>query len=127
MVAFLYFLVETFDRFAYLIGRFFGSHKAFPQLSPGKTWEGYAGGFLFALAGGVGFNLLVFKWGWTEFTMTWGVALIAGISGDLITSWYKRKNNRKDFDPLISLHGGILDIYDSLLFGAIALAAMYFV
>ena len=59
--------------------------------------------------------------------MTWGVALIAGISGDLITSWYKRKNNRKDFDPLISLHGGILDIYDSLLFGAIALAAMYFV
>lgn len=127
VVAFLYFLVETFDSFAYLIGRFFGSHKAFPQLSPGKTWEGYAGGFLFALAGGVGFNLLVFKWGWTEFTMTWGVALIAGISGDLITSWYKRKNNRKDFDPLISLHGGILDIYDSLLFGAIALAAMYFV
>ena len=61
VVAFLYFLVETFDSFAYLIGRFFGSHKAFPQLSPGKTWEGYAGGFLFALAGGVGFNLLVFK------------------------------------------------------------------
>jgi phosphatidate cytidylyltransferase len=127
VIAFLYFLVETFDSFAYLVGRFFGSHKAFPQLSPGKTWEGYMGGFLLAFAGSIGFNLLIFKWGWWEFTLTWGLALIAGISGDLITSWYKRKNNRKDFAPLSSLHGGILDIYDSLLFGAIALAAVYFI
>jgi phosphatidate cytidylyltransferase len=127
VVAFLYFVVETFDSFAYLIGRFFGSHKAFPQLSPSKTWEGYAGGLLFALTGAVGFNVLVFKWDWWEFTLTWGLALIAGIGGDLITSWYKREQDRKDFNPLMSLHGGIIDIYDSLLFGAIALAAVYFI
>ena len=127
LIGFLYFIVEMFDSFAYLIGRFFGSHKIFPQLSPGKTWEGYFGGAFFALAGGIGFNLLVFEWDWWKFTLTWGIVLVAGISGDLIISWYKRKGNRKDFAPLISLHGGILDIYDSLLFGAIALAAVYFI
>ena len=36
------------DMGAYLVGSLFGKHKMVPHLSPGKTWEGFAGAIVFA-------------------------------------------------------------------------------
>ena len=35
------------DNGCLLFGKLFGKHKCFPHLSPNKTWEGVAGGYVF--------------------------------------------------------------------------------
>ena len=42
-------LTWTFDTFAYLFGVTFGKHKIMPSISPKKSWEGFAGGFLITI------------------------------------------------------------------------------
>ena len=61
LVAFI--LVETFDSYALLGGKFFGRHKAFPVLSPRKTVEGLVIGaiVLMLTAGLVGAGFGMFK------------------------------------------------------------------
>src|SRR3972149_1622052 len=51
-------LFATFgcDTFAYFIGRSLGRHKMAPKVSPGKTWEGAAGGLL---GGGIGAGIFL--------------------------------------------------------------------
>ena len=41
------------DTGAFFIGKPFGRHKMTPIASPNKSWEGSAGGFLFAVAGAI--------------------------------------------------------------------------
>lgn len=108
-------LLWTTDSGAYFTGKTFGRHKLFPRISPGKTWEGWVGGLLLALA--AGYVLALFfhdldRWHWL------GVALIVavfGVLGDLIESLLKRSLQVKDSGTLIPGHGGILDRFDSLL------------
>ena len=40
-----YLVSWVFDICAFFAGSFFGRHKMFPTISPGKTWEGFAAGF----------------------------------------------------------------------------------
>ncbi len=35
---------------AYYVGKSLGKHKLVPKISPNKTWEGFAGGILLAIA-----------------------------------------------------------------------------
>ena len=106
------------DTFAYVSGRLFGKHKLTPILSPGKTWEGLLGGFLFSLVGG----WLLFKIGgdyklWVCLLLS---TLVSGLSlwGDLFQSGLKRKRSVKNSGDILPGHGGILDRFDSLLFVA---------
>jgi phosphatidate cytidylyltransferase len=46
------------DSGAYLIGSRFGRHPLTPRLSPKKTWEGYLGGVVFSVLGGLGLAAL---------------------------------------------------------------------
>ena len=48
-----------------------------------------------------------------------GLIIISAILGDLVFSAYKRIYETKDFMTLIKGHGGIIDIYDSLLISSI--------
>lgn len=114
---FIFALMWAADSGAYFAGKSFGRHKLAPRVSPGKTWEGVAGGLiasaLLAVFAGYGF-------GWEGERLLLFVALAlacAAISivGDLFFSLLKRQQNLKDTGHLFPGHGGILDRVDSLL------------
>jgi phosphatidate cytidylyltransferase len=115
-----YFLV-TFgaDSGAYYAGRALGKHKLLPKVSPGKTWEGVAGGVVLSsvfalLASFTFFPELPFK-----FSIPLAIVMTAfGILGDLAESAIKRGANVKDAASILPGHGGLLDRLDSLLFCA---------
>lgn len=111
-------LVWVADSFAYFIGRKFGKHKIAPAISPGKSWEGAAGGLVCAVV----YILIVRNAGWLGFeTSAAGAAAVAAvltvvsICGDLLESWLKRAAGVKDSSNLLPGHGGVFDRTDSLL------------
>ncbi|MBR0132609.1 MAG: phosphatidate cytidylyltransferase [Lachnospiraceae bacterium] len=110
------------DTCAYFSGVFLGKHKAFPVLSPKKTWEGCIGGVLGATVIGTGFaavfadKITVFKYPIPAIALIVFVCSILSIFGDLAASAIKRENNIKDYSNLIPGHGGIMDRFDSVIF-----------
>ncbi|MBP7514107.1 MAG: phosphatidate cytidylyltransferase [Flavobacteriales bacterium] len=115
------FLLWTSDTGAYLVGRSFGRNKLMPLVSPGKTWEG--------LAGGVALTLLV-GWllarSWNELSSSqWllGAVVVAVTAtlGDLLESAFKRARGVKDSGNILPGHGGILDRFDGFLLAAPAM------
>jgi len=117
-------VVETNDSFALLVGKLMGRTRPFPNLSPGKTLAGLVGGML--AGAGAGFVIARCLIGLAPVPALVAVAatLLAGLAGDLLVSALKRARGAKDFRPLALIHGGLLDIYDSLLFAAPALLAL---
>ena len=115
-------LVWVNDTFAYLTGSLIGKHKMTPLLSPGKTWEGFAGGMIFTLLA----TWIIFMITGILGEGTWLIiALIVasmGLAGDLFESGLKRSTKVKNAGKLLPGHGGILDRFDSLLFVAPAVA-----
>lgn len=111
---FLFGLVAAADVGAFFAGRSFGRLKLAISVSPGKTWEGVAGGAAAAalVAAGVGL------WADMHVPMMAGLGLlIAAVSvlGDLTISMFKRSEGIKDTGTLFPGHGGVLDRIDSLL------------
>jgi phosphatidate cytidylyltransferase len=107
------------DTAAYFVGHLIGRHKLAPTVSPGKTWEGFAGGLLGGTAGALAVRAL----GLSELPLVdaavLGLAVAAlGAAGDLVESVLKRWAGVKDSGALFPGHGGALDRLDSLLFGA---------
>ena len=105
------------DTSAYAVGRLIGRRRMAPSISPGKTWEGAAGGLLGAVAASVALVALLEG---VETCLLPAVALgmsvgVAAQAGDLFESWLKRKAGVKDSGALIPGHGGLLDRLDSLL------------
>jgi phosphatidate cytidylyltransferase len=114
------FVPKCCDIGAYFTGRLLGRHKMSPILSPGKTWEGAAGGVVAAVLAAIAISLFVPKLmaNWVM-AIELGLALaIAGIVGDLAESLIKRDRARKDSSSAVPGFGGILDVVDSILFAA---------
>jgi phosphatidate cytidylyltransferase len=114
-------LLWTNDTAAYLFGRSFGRHKLAPSTSPGKTWEGWAGGAVATLA--VAYGLLGVSQGVADLTAAQWAALGAVVSvfgpmGDLLESALKRQAGIKDSGTMLPGHGGVLDRFDSHFFSA---------
>ena len=121
--------VKMSDTGQYWMGRMFGRHKLAPAVSPGKTWEGAAGGVVFA----IGSAWLVFALNGrsgiaagdivpiTSFAIA---VAIAGIVGDLVESMLKRDAGVKDSSTWMPGFGGVLDLLDSLL-GAAPVAYIF--
>lgn len=120
----LYFILVTkfSDSGAYAVGSLIGRHKMIPRISPGKTWEGFAGAIVVSTAASwlfvhfLGHKLPGMN---TLHAVVLGVVLSASaVVGDLIESLFKREAGVKDSGRLFPGIGGILDLLDSLLFNA---------
>lgn len=113
--------VKMADIGAYTVGCSIGRHRLIPWLSPKKTWEGLAGGIVFASAAGALAPLLTASAG-PEATISiwsgiaWGAcAAILGLVGDLFASAMKRDARVKDSGAILPGLGGIIDTLDSLI------------
>jgi phosphatidate cytidylyltransferase len=118
--------VKFTDIGAYFMGKAFGRHKLVPSISPGKSWEGLAGGVVI----GVGVSML----GARLLSRLPGTALgrvslaeaavfglfvaMAGQFADLCESLLKRSAKAKDSGRVVPEFGGVLDILDSPLLAA---------
>jgi phosphatidate cytidylyltransferase len=118
LVFFLLLATEANDVLQYVCGKLFGRRRIMPTVSPGKTWEGFIGGWVLSAA-------LIWLLG-PVFTPLRGLGLglvafglpLAGFAGDVTMSAIKRDIGVKDTSRLIPGHGGVLDRADSLTFTA---------
>lgn len=112
------------DMGAYFAGTALGRHKLIPRLSPAKTWEGLFGGLMV----GIGASIVIAhaaNWTFGSVPITLptaavlgGILAISATAGDLFESLLKRAAGAKDSGAILPGMGGILDVADSILFGA---------
>jgi phosphatidate cytidylyltransferase len=114
-VFFLIFLIWAADTGAYFAGKNLGKHKLAPSISPGKTWEGWAGGALLTLAVGWAAGYFLPDIPLSHRLVAAGVVAIFGPLGDLAESMLKRSAGVKDSGTFLPGHGGLLDRFDAFL------------
>lgn len=107
------------DVAAFFAGRFRGSRRLAPRLSPSKTWIGALAGFVTSLVVGV---VAGFVWN-PPFDVRSGLVLgaamgVLAIAGDLVFSALKRSAGAKASGTYLGPVGGALDAVDSVLFAA---------
>lgn len=108
-------VVFAADTGAYFVGRSVGKRRMAPNVSPGKTWEGFAGGLVAAIAASFLLsNLLSQNFSVAEIISIGLIITALGVVGDLTESWVKRLSDVKDSGGIIPGHGGILDRLDAL-------------
>ncbi len=122
-ILFIFVTVWTTDTAAYIFGKMIGGALLAPQISPKKTWAGFAGGLICGtllgvcvLAGLAGARNLL-----AVILLSAAVSFIAQ-AGDLGESSIKRFFGRKDASGIIPGHGGVLDRVDGLVFAALTCA-----
>lgn len=115
-------ITKCCDIGAYFTGRAIGRHKLIPWLSPGKTWEGLAGGVAASALAGMAAAMLLGKgaaglgpvplWAGAFAGAIFG---LVGQAGDLVASMLKRDAGMKDYSRVLPGFGGVMDIADSPL------------
>ena len=138
----LFLIVWSTDIAAYFVGKKFGKHILASRISPGKTWEGVAGGLIAGIivtllavyflredpsfqripTSGIrdSFALGLLTFNSKELILLSSVTVIFSVIGDLYVSIMKREAGRKDSGVLFPGHGGVLDRIDSLMAASIA-------
>jgi len=112
------------DVMAFFTGRAIGKHKMAPFISPGKTWEGAAGGLVGAAAISLLFLLptplaLSSQLNWWQALTLGTLVSVSGQCGDMVESLLKRNTGVKDSGTLFPGHGGALDRMDSVIFAVV--------
>ncbi len=97
--------------------------KLWPRFSPNKTWSGFVGGLVVAMAAAGAMSRLP----WFNLNLVAAVLIglaggLATMAGDLWESALKRRFGVKDSGDLIPGHGGLLDRVDGLLFAVVVIA-----
>lgn len=111
------------DIFAMLIGTFAGRH-ALSKVSPSKTAEGAVGSLLLVTIVAVAATRLPqLHLLWWQGAILGSFTCVAAQAGDLVESALKRDAGVKDAGGAIVGHGGVLDRFDSYLFGGVAFFA----
>ncbi len=125
IVLFTFLVTWSCDTGAYLTGRAFGRTRLSAVISPRKTWEGSLGGFAFAMLASCIGSLTFLRPEGGGPMLPWPHAIALGALvgvfaqvGDLVESLFKRDTAASDSSDLIPGHGGVLDRFDSLYFGA---------
>jgi phosphatidate cytidylyltransferase len=125
IVLYAFLVTWSCDVGAYFVGRTFGRIRPWGAISPRKSLEGSVGGFFFAILGAwLGSRVFMHSASGVPWLRTWDVLAIGalvgvcGQVGDLVESLLKRDAESGDSSDLIPGHGGVLDRFDSLYFGA---------
>jgi phosphatidate cytidylyltransferase len=115
--------VWTMDTVANVVGRYWGTKKPWPNVSPNKTWEGCLAGLLASMVATlVGGGICHLP---TLHMLALGVLIgVIAQLGDFCESLIKRDLGLKDFGAALPGHGGVLDRFDSLVF-AMPVAYLY--
>ncbi|MGB2739405.1 MAG: phosphatidate cytidylyltransferase [Cognaticolwellia sp.] len=116
LLMFLFLMVWSADVGAYFVGKSFGKRKLMPNVSPGKTLEGFLGGVIFAciMVAIAGYFI---NWGVEQYRIIIPVTMLIttiSVLGDLNESMFKRQAGVKDSGSILPGHGGVLDRIDSL-------------
>jgi phosphatidate cytidylyltransferase len=99
----------------YAAGVLFGRHPIAPQISPKKSWEGFAGSVALQIAIAIPIFAIAFDAPWWQ-AVIFGIIMSAtATAGDFIESAVKRDLNVKDMSNLLPGHGGLMDRLDSLI------------
>jgi phosphatidate cytidylyltransferase len=120
-------IVVFTDVGAYASGLRFGRHKMAPVISPGKTWEGFAGSLVVAVAFGAILGPLVLEQPWWVGGIMGLLLALVGTAGDLTESLIKRDLGIKDISTWLPGHGGFLDRLDSILPSAAVAYSFYLI
>lgn len=113
-------LIAMTDTSAMLVGSLVGRHQL-TKLSPRKTVEGAIGAIAVATAlGAAAAWLPALQVTWWQGAALGAATSIAAQAGDLVESALKRDAGVKDSGSVIHGHGGVLDRFDSYLFGGMA-------
>ncbi len=135
----LFLVVILTDTFAFLVGSVFKKwlpYKLAPKLSPNKTIIGAVGGVIGGMVGALiayyvyyGMSLvpkfgtpLVYSGTMPAVVSFMLIGLVTSIFaqvGDLFESAIKRECQIKDMGKILPGHGGVLDRFDSMLFGCV--------
>lgn len=112
---------KSCDIGAYFTGSAIGRRKLIPWLSPGKTWEGLAGGVVTSAVVGAALAPLTanesipLTLAWWEGALLGAVFGLVGQLGDLAASLLKRDAGVKDYAQTLPGFGGVMDVADSPL------------
>jgi phosphatidate cytidylyltransferase len=111
----LVFLIWANDIFAYYAGSAWGKRKMLPSVSPKKTWEGFAGGFIGTMLTALVFAGMVDMLRIDQWLISAAIASVFGTIGDFAESFLKRRAGVKDSGSVFPGHGGVLDRFDAYL------------
>jgi phosphatidate cytidylyltransferase len=115
LILLMFILTWTFDTFAYLFGVRFGKTKIMPSVSPKKSWEGFAGGFVFTVIASFITTHYFLK---VDNSIALAMSLFLPFTatlGDFTESYFKRQAGVKDSGNFIPGHGGMLDRMDAFM------------
>lgn len=109
-------LIVANDTFGYIAGVLFGKHPMAPKVSPKKSWEGFAGSLIGAVAVGMLASWLIFEEPVYIGALLAAAVVVAGTAGDFSESMVKREIGLKDMSNVLPGHGGVMDRLDSIVF-----------
>lgn len=109
----------------YAAGVLFGKHPIAAQISPKKSWEGFAGSVIAqAVIGALAFAYLLDA-PWWQGVIAGLVLTVSATAGDFAESAMKRDLGLKDMGSLLPGHGGMMDRLDSLIPNAFVSWALF--
>jgi Predicted CDP-diglyceride synthetase/phosphatidate cytidylyltransferase len=109
----------------YATGVLFGRHPMAPQISPKKSWEGFAGSLVVQSLLGIGLFIWLLDAPWWQGLIMGAILTVTATAGDLAESAIKRDLGVKDMGTMLPGHGGIMDRLDSLVINAFAAWALF--
>lgn len=119
-------LTAFFDIGSYFAGRAIGRRPLAPVLSPKKTWEGFVGGIVTAVAVAALLSTVdYFIVDLRQALILTAIVVVLAPLGDAAESMIKRSLGVKDMGSVLPGHGGMLDRIDAFLF-VVPFAYLYF-